>query len=341
MAFQQNVHNFRAFAILGVVGAHSLQNFSWESGSLLFICLDTLFNQSTIWFAFIAGYLFQALSGRYQTGSYYRKKIVNVLTPYVLCSIPALVVAIFFIPQEMPAGFGDYGAFKQALLFLVTGKHLAPYWYIPMITVIFVLAPLLIFTDRHPRLYWALLLLIPLSGYLGRDGLLIHTALPPYFSQLSKAVYLLSPYLFGMLCSRYHETLLATVSRHWVLLLIASISLFGLEVTYYHETTYLMFAFKMVSAPLILWSLRREFGGFQSSLDRIASWSFGIFFIHGYVLGLTSLVVQKSTGAEDFSAANPVTYILFYCTVVLASLGCIYLVKKIVGDGNSTRLIGC
>ena len=78
MAFQQNVHNFRAFAIIGVVAAHCLHNFNWQNSEKSLIVLDVIFNQSTIWFAFIAGYLFQRLSTNYTTGRYYRKKIANV-----------------------------------------------------------------------------------------------------------------------------------------------------------------------------------------------------------------------------------------------------------------------
>jgi len=341
MAFQQNVHNFRAFAILGVVGAHSLQNFYWEENSLLFQALDTLFNQSTIWFAFIAGYLFQALSARYSTKKYYGKKLSNVITPYLICSIPALAASIALNVQEMPKGFHDYSYALQVLLFLVTGKHLAPYWYIPMITLIFICAPLLISIDRRPKYYHALWLLIPLSAYLGRDGLLVHTPLNAYFSQLSKAVYLLSPYMVGMLCSHYRENMLETVAKYKWPIVTVSLAFYSAEVLFYHQTTYFMYLFKVISAPLILWLLQCSFGRLQSVVDRIAADSFGLFFVHGYVLGVVRMGLGWLTPNDEFQMSNLLTFIVFWVFVVSFSLLLIQIVKMVVGSRWSVRLIGC
>ena len=64
--FLNHIHNYRAVAILGVVATHALQNFHWPSESLVFSGLNFIFNETSIWFVFIAGFLFQHLSGKFK-----------------------------------------------------------------------------------------------------------------------------------------------------------------------------------------------------------------------------------------------------------------------------------
>lgn len=339
-AFQQDVHNFRAFAILGVVGAHALHNFYWPEASYVFVILDTLFNQSTIWFAFIAGYLFQHLSVRYSTQDYYLKKLKNVLIPYLVCSIPALIASMTFYEQTMPGGFYELPSVSQVYLFLVTGKHLAPYWYIPMIMIIFLLAPVLILIDRRPVLYSFLPLLLLLSAFLGRDGLLAHVGLSPYFGQISKAVYLLSPYILGMFLSRFYVQIMSITRRYWPLLLFFAMCFFVLEVLNYHKTPYYIFLFKVLSAPVILYALDRQFGIAQALINKIAALSFGIFFLHGYFLSGTKIVISQFTDLEGQFPGNIVIYLIFTISIVLIVLASIGSVRMVVGK-RSRYLIGC
>lgn len=338
--FQQDVHNFRAFAILGVIGAHALQNFEWGEASMTFVILDSLFNQSTIWFAFIAGYLFQYLGRNFNTRSYYSKKLKHVIVPYVFCSLPALVASMTFHEQNMPQGFYDSSLATQGLLFLVTGQHLAPFWYIPMIAIIFVLAPLLFAMDRKPVSYLCLLGLLPLSAVLGRDGLLIHTPLTGYYTQLSTALYLISPYILGMAVSHYYREIMSLVRRHWYVLLPISAAFYVAEVTHYRETTYYMFLFKVTSAPLILYFIDRRFGVTQRLIDAIATLSFGLFFLHGYILSGTKIVVAWITNSNGIFEANILSYFTYGAIVTLGSLACVTLVKRVTGR-HSKLLIGC
>lgn len=339
-AFQQDVHNFRAFAIVGVVGAHALHNFTWSPGSAVFVVLDTLFNQSTIWFAFIAGYLFQHLSSSYRAPSYYSKKFKNVFVPYLICSIPAIAASFTFHDQPMPANFEEHSIPIQALLFVLTGKHLAPYWYIPMIMIIFFLAPALIALDRRPGFYLSLMPLLVLSAYLGRDGFLVHSGLSGYFGQVSKAIYLISPYLLGMFVSHFYSRVMAFMSSFWLPLLLISLMFFLLEVRNYHQTTYFIFLFKVTSAPVILYLINRRFGVFQSSIDRVAALSFGIFFLHGYVLSGMKLIVAAVSGLDGQFTGSIFGYSAFVAFVVTASLLAIGAVRRLAGR-RSRYVIGC
>lgn len=340
MAFQQNVHNFRALAIIGVVAAHCLHNFNWQGSEITFIVLDVVFNQSTIWFAFIAGYLFQRLSANYTTEKYYRKKTANVILPYLLCSIPALTLSLTLFTQEMPPDFYGSPVWKQVFYFLVTGKHLAPYWYIPTITCIFIASPILIYIDRNSSLYWALPPLLILSALLGRDGLIAYTDLNAYYGQISKAVYLLSPYMLGMFISRHSNQAMYQISKYRVVLTLLTMSLFLLEVTFYRNTTYLMFAWKIFSAPLLLYFLSFPNNIAQKPIDRVADVSFGIFFLHGYFLPAHKILWAYVSGESALPTASLVAYFIFVGAIVLLCVFLISLIQRFIPK-YSKQLIGC
>lgn len=152
--FLSHLHNFRAIAIVGIVGAHSLHAFTWNENPLMFRFFDTLFNQSSVLFFFIAGFLFQYLSNRFEKWSYWKKKIQCVLVPYMLLSIPGLYYYTQLgIQDNVWPGFYDYSLGEQITYFLLTGKHLAPFWFVPTISIFYILAPALIIADRDKRIY--------------------------------------------------------------------------------------------------------------------------------------------------------------------------------------------
>ena len=340
MKFLKNVHNFRAFAIIGVLGAHSLHNFEWPENSLVFISLDTLFNQSTIWFAFIAGFLFQHLSSNYSTTTYYRKKIVNVITPYLICSIPALVSSLTWYSQDVPPGFDNLAIYEKVFVFLVTGKHLAPYWYIPTITLIFLLAPLLIYIDRRPYLYVTIIPSIIISGILGRDGFLEFANLTSYYSSVAKALYLLAPYMLGMLASKYYNVTKNFVDKNFIILLLLSVLFYFLEIIYYHQTTYYIFIFKMVSSLLILNMLDVNFKFLQKHINDIADFSFSFFFIHGYFLASFKILLIDILHFNSLPNGNIFIYLIFLLLNILLCLYTSAFIKSKLGK-KSRYIIGC
>jgi surface polysaccharide O-acyltransferase-like enzyme len=96
MAYLQNIHRFRSVAIIGIVAAHSLHNFTWAQGDLTFRVINSLANESSIWFFAIAGFLFLHLSKRFEYKSYLARKAKNVILPYLCVSIPALIGSLTF-----------------------------------------------------------------------------------------------------------------------------------------------------------------------------------------------------------------------------------------------------
>lgn len=220
--YQQHIHVFRGLAIMGIVTAHSTPSMDWSQSPLTGRFVDALVNQSSVFFFFIAGYLFQHLSSRFVFRSYLRQKFLTVILPYLILSIPALIIFTQFTQRTgMWPWFYGLPAWEQVALFLLTGKHLAPLWFVPTITLFYLVAPLLLWGDRRmPRLYWCIIPLLVLSTWLGRDG--------PY-GPIEKAIYLLPAYLLGMAFSHYKAQGLALVQRWWWgLLAIVVISCAGL-----------------------------------------------------------------------------------------------------------------
>jgi len=338
--YLQHLHNFRGVAICGIVGAHALHNFTWDEHSLWFRVLDTAFNQSSVWFFFIAGFLFQYLSPKYATRKYYIGKIKNVILPYIIMSIPALYVFTIVMQQDsMPVWFYDQPTALQIVEFLVTGKHLAPFWFVPTITLIYILAPLLIWLDRKIWPYLALPALMALSAWLGRSGLLVHTPLDGMYSPLSKAVYLFSVYYFGMFLGRYHNKLLEVMPRLWVPLAITAGIAFVANVVTFHEQVHWMYVFKMSTCPLLVYALHVWDRYIPKSFDTLGSISFGLFFIHGYVLAAHKIIWQAAFGTPTLPNSI-VLYVVFTALVLGLCTATLVVAQKTLGR-RSRMLVGC
>ncbi len=327
--FLAHIHNFRAYAIIGIVGAHTLHAFQWNDYPRIFGLFDTLFNQSSVLFFFIAGFMFQYLSPRYEKWNYWRQKVRNVITPYLVLSLPAIIYYTQFAQQDNTwTGFYDNPLYEQVFFFLITGKHLAPFWFVPTIAIFYLLAPLLVKADRDRRIYWLLPVFMAVSFFLGRDG-----ALGP----INKAVYLFSVYLFGMFASRHHDRFLAVVGRcQWWLLAVALVLIFGNTLNDEYAR-FVQYVLKMVMCPLLLYYFNQIEGLLGHRFSYIAHISFGIFFIHAYVLPVVKILYLQLSGAEGFPEGNVLNYMLATAAVLGGCTLIIWVCQK--ATGRYSRMI--
>jgi surface polysaccharide O-acyltransferase-like enzyme len=340
MAYQKNIHRFRSVAIIGIVLAHSLHGFTWAEDDLRFRVLNTLANESSIWFFAIAGFLFQHLSGRFEYRGYLAKKAKNVLVPYLIISIPALIGSLAFYDQGMVAGFDDQPLITQIFLFLVTGKHLAPLWFVPTIGLIFLITPLLLQADRARWPYLLLIGLLPLSLWLGREGLLLHTGLNGNWSSLSKAVYLLPVFLFGMACCRYEAKLMVLVAKwKWALLAATSAVFANVVMTSNFTHIHGLFAFKILCVPLFLYALQSPKATILDRLSVLGHTSFGIFFIHCYFLVALRLA-RTASGLPERLPGDFISVIALTSATLVLSLVSIYLLQLCFGKACQL-IVGC
>ncbi|WP_420804924.1 acyltransferase family protein [Pacificimonas flava] len=144
-----------------IICAHTVPSFDWSDWPTFGRVVDTICNQASIYFFFIAGFLFQFLSPRYETRRYLKQKFRTVIMPYLIMSVPALLVFTLVTQREgVWSWFYDLAIWEQIGLFLLTGKHLAPLWFVPTITLFYLAAPLLVRGDRARWMYFLILLSI-------------------------------------------------------------------------------------------------------------------------------------------------------------------------------------
>ncbi|MFT5700546.1 MAG: surface polysaccharide O-acyltransferase-like enzyme [Desulforhopalus sp.] len=302
--FLSHIHNFRTIAIVFIVGNHSLWwLFDWGQSPFKLDVLNDIFANSTILFVFIAGYLFQLLSGKYNYKEYLKKKIKNVIFPFLIVSIPALIYSIFFVDLESKYTILENSGlvFKILWLYLNSGVHInAALWFIPMIAVYFIISPLFYLIIKKPCLYSILLILIPLS-------LLCHR--PPVGPSVTLhfAIYFLSVYILGMLTSQYRLTIEPFLEKHIPFFLIAFfVLLIGGIFLSDHHGNYISASFfsfgngiidlsyiqKITLCFLLLGCLRKYDKLIPHSLSYLADYSFSIYFIHLYVFFSLSLLMN-------------------------------------------------
>lgn len=316
------IHYFRALAIFFIITGHTIDAFAWNDNDIERLLRIFLSNGSVL-FVFIAGYLFQHLSGKFNTKKYLKSKLKNVITPYIIISIPAIAIFVTLLERDSVwPGFYSHSILEQIGLFYITGKHLAPLWFIPMICIFYILAPLLVKADKNKFIYLGLPLFIALSCYVGRG-------LP-----IQSFIHFFSAYLLGMYCSKFKDIVNPIISRNTLiaftfsLILIFSISEF---IFMLGTNTYFNYLQKL-SMSLFFLGLFIKFNSHLNSkfISTLADTSFGVFFIHSYFLTSGKLIYQKVNG--ELATGNLALYFIVAIFTLLTCSYLITLIKKLLGQ---------
>ena len=209
--FDLAMHYFRAFAIFSVISVHMWIVPPLEGHESMSRFLDmlrgVLFHSSTLYFVFISGYLFHFLAQRkFDLRTYYRKKLLNVIVPYVILSVFFTGYAFFWysytgeVPRFTKLATGCR-EFFQALLY---GDVVLTYWYIPFIATIFLVSPLLLrLSEERFALLTLFTVWIPL--------LIPRTELTSFFHNYA---FFFPAYLLGMFYSMNRDLILAFIAKH-------------------------------------------------------------------------------------------------------------------------------
>ena len=289
--FLQNVHLFRGVAIVAVVATHVLFELEWQQTrqTEFRICVSLLQN-GTVWFVFVAGLLFRHLAQRFEYGKYLLTKLKFVVLPYVIVSLPYLVLQYvndvgFFAPTKPE----NRNALAVFLSFLNGEQMRVPLWFVPMICVFYLFAPCLLWLDARRFGYWLLPPLFLLASFIHR---------PFHQTHLSQTVpYFLPVYVFGMWVGKNLAAVMSWVrSFRWacagvILMLsayevltreragaIESVRAFSTERGVFDVNIYM----KVLLSLLVLEALQRCPRVLARGLDYLATLSFGVFFVHYY-----------------------------------------------------------
>lgn len=348
--FLAHVHSFRALAIVAVVVTHVSGELNWaHADGTLRQCSASLFQNGTAMFVCAAGFLFQHLIDRFRYGDYLQNKLKYVVVPYVVVSLPMLAFPCveqsgIFAPQASGPPL-----WIRVVRSFATAEHMpVPLWFIPMIVVFYLLAPLFAWIDRHPRAYWSFPIMLVVAGFAHRPL--------PVTAPLHAFIYFLASYLCGMWMSHYQEPLFSALRLRWVRwsLFGAFMALFLIETAVLHRggavfsaTIFgapqsgggagsfdLNQAGRLVLSALVLALLADAPARVHARADFLATASFGVFFLHEYVLKLLVKALGGAPAAGLWSLSS-LTLVVLALTAVL-----VVLVRRLTGRW-SRILIGC
>ena len=196
------INYFRAFAILSIVAAHTL---IWGRGAILQTNIY-LFSGGTFLFVFISGFLFQYLSDKFEYKTYLKKKFINVILPFIIIMLP--IAVSYALSSSSDISYANTSKIFRFLICFFSGYVVnQSMWYMGMIVIFFLSAPLLLKVKKN-KIFWISCVLcsfiytlktnrIPPPVPNIEDGLnnLILIDMSFYFKQ---CFYFMSAYLIGM-----------------------------------------------------------------------------------------------------------------------------------------------
>jgi peptidoglycan/LPS O-acetylase OafA/YrhL len=331
---------FRAIAIFMVLLSHipvGYHDDPWLTGVQIF------FTNGTFFFVLIAGFLMHYL-GEVQAGygRYLIKKLRFVASPYFVMMTLVMGYFVLFdqeitLPWYIKEGYEGKSLVYEIVFYLYIGWE--QLWFIPMIFIFFLTAPMTLALAKW-RWSWLILLLgltLALMTYrpYGNANPLLSFA--HFFGVFFLGIYL---------SSQRHWLNPWLKQQTWLLILLGIATLFSFALAYQDdnccsfETLGIVgcdllnkqMLFKLILGSLIYVVLLRWANQRQPLITLIANYSFGLFFLHFFVLiWLANLGLPEVNELSGFFAHA----VLLIVTTML----CVWLVKRVSGK-YSRYLIG-
>lgn len=334
----------RALAIVFVVFTHIPSNKHTVDAIDAHEALAAFFTNGTTLFVFIAGYLFAYLTRRLDYKNYLGKKILWVILPY--CFVTTAMLIYRWQMQQVAPNFyyGDWLTRLEYLLWIYSrGWYvLGPLWFVPMIALFYLAAPLFHWFARHRAGIW----LLPFT--LGVSVLTFRSFYND--NPLLSFVHFFGVYHLGVMIGAQREKVeswLADTRMLWICGLFCAIS-YGLllwdwpwqRLSYfeeYFEGAPLMANYSQlqkISFTLLCLGLSaRYFTQRNRLVQSLAECSFGIFFTHYALIHILQRAGwMKHTGFWPY---------LFYGTAILLGSWVLVTLIRLILRKHSRYLIGC
>lgn len=321
-SFDWGMHYFRAFAILAIMGTHYAGSFGYTT------LVNVALTSSTIFFLFISGYLCQYidLKRRESPTSYYKKKLLNVVAPFVVFSL------IFGYMKGM---LGFNWGFVKALL---CGEIQGQYWYIPFVSGLFLVSP---FICRMSNKHLLLTLLVSFFAFLlfpFRPGGFA-LAWPHTFYLYT---YFTVFYVVGFVYCRFKEAIDHAVRPYWyiflgggggLLLMLWCPDILSLKCVERDMAIALQRFMVLVCVVLGLAQLKYKK---ISILDNLAKYSFTLYFIHFGLFAQTHAIHDKLVSVLPLPllVSEIIVFVLYVAGMLVAAI----LVKTVLGKYSRSVL---
>ncbi len=344
--FLNYIHNFRGFAIILIVGVHCRTSIDWPKDSIIHDLLFYGLDFATILFVFISGFLFQYVHAeKLNYTRYLSKKLQYVVIPYILVSIPAILDKLLIETNAhwMTDYYKGLNTFWQIIYMLCTGKHSGPFYFIPMICLIFILAPLF-YRIQKWRFFNFLMAGVVLLGMFSYNY--------GYYATLWESlVYFVPVYIFGIWAGKNHSWL-SELSTNILLLLVGIyIIIFYLEMINvidvyrlksfkepeYFTPIFNWGKFKVMLLAIIFLNIFYRLKQYDFSLlTTLGNYSFGVYFIHIYFINAISYLLNHF---HLSITQNLLIFVCYLAFVMGASMTCVFVIKKIFPK-RSRLLVG-
>lgn len=197
-SFDWGMHYVRGFAIVCILLTHFFQ----KTDAVRFAHAFLL--SSTIYFLFISGYLCQFLAFRHPVvaKTYYFSKLKNVIAPYVVFTI-ATILAMLIINAKRAGIIAPADISLKAMpnIFLL-GWAQRQYWYIPFVTVLFLISPWLTRTGNRTLVWLSVVSFVLAVCFPYRPSSHLTWDIP---MSLYRLVYFSWAYFFGFAYARWKK----------------------------------------------------------------------------------------------------------------------------------------
>ena len=307
----QFMNNYRGIAILMVLLAHAISVLRSmkpvESEGILLLNLHM--DNCTLIFVTVAGFFFSILSVNYSYIPFLKNKFKAVIVPYFIISIPMVILYILNLKQQhrwidLEWFHSSLDPVSQYVFLMITGAHLGPLWFVPMIVIFYAVSPVFIVIKNNNVVVPAFLLSLALGAFLSRPAL--------NDNALHSFAYFLPAFFLGMLLAekKYLYESIMKYSEALLTLYIVIVSVLYMNI----EINTSVDLFIKLSLAFIVMALCRKCMNYKIVwLDLFARLSFYLFFIHGYFTGVARITFRETSVEleEYFALIFVFIYIIF------------------------------
>lgn len=269
------IHSVRGIAAFFIVLIHC--NIFIAQENVLGDIFHHFLTEWTAVFLLISGFLFQFLLPRYNFMSFFKKKIMNVIMPYLLISVPAIMIYLYgFKSSHNWIDLNEllsHSKFYVITFFYVTGSHLGPLWFIPVLILIF-------FSSKPLQLIGLNTKILTFFSALSII-VIIFTQRPDNDSNpLIAYLHFLPVYIIGMYLCMHKELLVKDQYKFYYLSVF--VALFFIEVVFDLNSSFsILNKFVLFLCLCSFFCKSRDY----FILSLMADISFALYFLHGYFVG--------------------------------------------------------
>ena len=340
---------FRAFAIGSIVIGHYLDVSGWyfvsQSTEKIAQLSHALFSNDTIYFLFISGYLFYYVTdqfsghwenwkfikdrGKFNLPVFYRKKVTNVIFPYIFISV---LIGFYILATGDYSGFvGNSFQWADFPNKLLNGGMQMQFWYIPFIIIVFLFAPLLLILPR--KLFFGILILAATCS--------LTIPRPADMLTLDGFLFFIFSYLFGVWYAMEKEKLFEIFKTYFWFFLTAAVvcSFFVLIYEHLHEQfSVITTLHKWTMIPVVIVLLEKIKDKKFPLLTNIANLSFTLYFLHMIII--QKLFIKMALTLTNHNVILPIEICLIRTAAAVIFLLLLSWSLKVLTGRFSRSLIG-